>query len=99
MGHQRRATCRDCRCSPSLQTDRASVMTASAQSDTARAAEEDQLADIQARLQHGLREAGDRLTRYAQDVKDQTTYLWENRAAMEHGEQVAYREYVERSSA
>jgi len=74
-------------------------MTASAQSDTARAAEEDHLADIQARLQHGLREAGDRLNRYAQDVKDQKTYLWENRAEMDHVEKVASRDYVERSAA
>jgi DNA helicase II / ATP-dependent DNA helicase PcrA len=59
--------------------------------------ERQRLADVQARLRDSLRTIDARLTRYAREIQDQKTYLWESRADMDHVEKVFTRQVIEQS--
>ena len=65
--------------------------------DDPRAEEEAHLAGIESCLQRALRNAEDRLQRYARDVQEQKTYLWQNRAEMDHVEKVNSRESIDQA--
>ncbi|MBS0002375.1 MAG: AAA family ATPase [Thioalkalivibrio sp.] len=71
---------------------------ASSPEDLAREREQQHLDDIQERLAWALKEAERRLRQYADEIKEQKTYLWESRDEMDHIEKVSSRESIEQMS-
>jgi DNA helicase-2/ATP-dependent DNA helicase PcrA len=52
---------------------------------------------IKANLNRAVLAINSRLQRYTQDVKDQKSYLWENKAGMDHVEKVSTRQSIQQS--
>ncbi|MDT8441851.1 MAG: 3'-5' exonuclease [Desulfuromonadales bacterium] len=53
------------------------------------------LADVQGRLRRTVADIDARLARYQRDIQEQKTYLWENKAGMDHVEKVSSRQSIE----
>ncbi|MDW7644859.1 MAG: 3'-5' exonuclease [Desulfuromonadales bacterium] len=53
------------------------------------------LDDVQRRLHRTVQGIDARLARYQQDIQEQKTYLWENKAGMDHVEKVTTRQAIE----
>ena len=59
------------------------------------AEERAQLAIVQQRLDDSVKEIDHRLAQYQQNIQEQKTYLWENKADMDHVEKVSTRQSIE----
>jgi DNA helicase II / ATP-dependent DNA helicase PcrA len=59
--------------------------------------ERERLAYVQAALRRALQSIESRLKRYAQDIQEQKTYLWESQADMDHVEKGSTRQSIEQA--
>lgn len=57
--------------------------------------ERTRLADVRRRLSRAVQNIDERLSRYQKDIQAQKTYLWENKADMDHVEKVGTRQSIE----
>ncbi|MEX2568618.1 MAG: UvrD-helicase domain-containing protein [Cyclobacteriaceae bacterium] len=61
-------------------------------------AEKGYLRNVLSTLRNGLRQIDEQVNEYAKEVQDSKTYLWENKAGMDHAEKVSVRESVTKSA-
>jgi len=61
------------------------------------AREREYLEEVKTKLGDALERIDARVRRYAQEIQEQKTYLWENRAEMDHAEKVSTRQAVTQS--
>jgi len=55
------------------------------------------LEDIKTRLQDALEQINSRIKKYAKEIREQKTYLWENKSGMDHVEKISVRQSVDLS--
>ena len=70
----------------------------SSATDLARTHEQAYLDETQDRISDALAEADRRINQYAEEIREQKTYLWESRDEMDHLEKASSRESIEQMS-